>query len=133
MADWFVSEKRGISWKDQTLNTISPPPLPLVAFSGLVIALLYLAYSSGHHERVERRRSDLRFGLILLPMAVVLAVNVVALRRRVARYVLGVPPVAAEAVAEDGGSVVGLLLVLLLVLVMVHYQSSVQSGWFRLF
>ncbi|GER44771.1 transmembrane gamma-carboxyglutamic acid protein [Striga asiatica] len=133
MAGPFVRENRGISWKDQTLNSISPPPLPLVAFSGLVITLLYLAYSSGRQERVERRRSDLRFGLILLPMAVVLAVNVVALRRRVARYVLGVPPVAAEAVAEDGGSVVGLLLVLVLVLVMVHYQSSVQSGWFRMF
>ncbi|KAK6131008.1 hypothetical protein DH2020_035248 [Rehmannia glutinosa] len=132
MAGWFVRERRGISWKDQTLDSISAPPLPLIVFFGLLITLLYFASCSEYHERVERRKSGFRFGLLLLPMVVVLAMNLMMLR--MVRYNFGAPrPVYEAAAAEaEGGSAAGLLLVLLMLLIMVHFQSSFQSAWFRL-
>ncbi|GFP89434.1 hypothetical protein PHJA_001087000 [Phtheirospermum japonicum] len=130
---WFVRERRGISWKEQTLDSISAPPLPLMVFFGLLITLLYFEICSEYQERVERRKSGFRFGLLLFPLAVVLALNMVALRHRMVRHSFGVPPPAYVASAEGGSSAAGLLLVLLMLLVMVHFQPTVQSGWFRLF
>ncbi|KAL3617630.1 hypothetical protein CASFOL_037951 [Castilleja foliolosa] len=134
---WFVRERRsGISWKDQTLESISAPPLPLIVFFGLLITLLYFEIHSEYQERVERRKSGFRFGLLLLPLAVVLVVNMVVLRHRMVGYTFGVPtpPVyEATVVAESGSSAAGLVVVLVMVLFMVYFQSTVQSGWFRLF
>ncbi|KAL6504753.1 hypothetical protein OROHE_023511 [Orobanche hederae] len=141
----FVRERRGVSWKDKTLDSISPPPLPLLVFSGILIMLLYFESWSEYHERVERTKSGFRFGLFLLPLVVVLAVNMMVFGRRIVRYILGVPAPEYEAAesecgigrsaeASDGGNLApGLLLILLIVLVMVYYRSSVQSRWFRLF
>ncbi|KAI3460401.1 hypothetical protein Pfo_017064 [Paulownia fortunei] len=130
---WFVRERRGMSWKDQTLDSISAPPLPLMVFFGLLIMLVYFATYSELKERVERRKTGFRFGLLLLPMVVILVVNMMMLRRRMLRYNFGVPRPVYDAVAEERSSASSLLLVLLLLLVMVHYQSSFQSTWFRLF
>ncbi|EYU36788.1 hypothetical protein ABFS82_14G300100 [Erythranthe guttata] len=130
---WFVRERKGISWKDQTLESISAPPLPLVVFSVLLIVLLYFETSFEQKERVERNKSGFRFGLLLLPLVVVLAVNMTMLRHKMLRYNFGAPkPVVYEA-AEDGTPVARLLLFLLLLILMVHYQSSFHSSWFRLF
>ncbi|KAL7086025.1 hypothetical protein ACP275_14G313600 [Erythranthe tilingii] len=133
---WFVRERKGISWKDQTLDSISAPPLPLVVFSVLLIVLLYFETSSEQKERVERKKSGFRFGLLLLPLVVVLAVNMTMLRHKILRYNFGAPkPVyeAAVETAEEGTPVARLLLFLLLLILMVHYQSSFHSSWFRLF
>ncbi|KAL6504452.1 hypothetical protein OROGR_026375 [Orobanche gracilis] len=139
----FVRERRGaVSWKDKTLDSISAPPLPLLVFSGILIMLLYFESRSEYHERVERAKSGFGFGLFLLPLVVVLAVNMMVFGRRIVRYSLGVPAPEYEAAepefgrsaeGSDGNLGPGLLLILLIVLVMVYYRSSVQSGWFRLF
>ncbi|PIN00519.1 hypothetical protein CDL12_26975, partial [Handroanthus impetiginosus] len=131
---WFGRGRRGISWRDQTLDSLSPPPPPLMVFFGLLIMLVYFATSSEQKERIERRRTGFRFGTLLLPVAVVLFVNLTMLRRRMLWYNFGAPrPVYQVVAKEEGGSASGLLLVLVLLLVMVHFQSSFQSAWFRLF
>ncbi|KAK4434621.1 hypothetical protein Salat_0624900 [Sesamum alatum] len=128
---WFVRARRGISWQDQTLASISAPPSPLMVFFGLLITLVYFATHSGYKERVERRRTGFRFGLLLLPVVVILGVNMVMLRRRMLRYSFGVPKTVVAAAEKEGSSAAALLLVVVVLLVMVHYQSSFQSSWFR--
>ncbi|KAK4429379.1 hypothetical protein Salat_1238300 [Sesamum alatum] len=128
---WFVRERRGASWKDQTLDSLSAPPLPLMVFFGLFIMLMSLATYSEFKERVERSKMGFRFGLLLLPLVGVLVVNIMMIHRRWWRYAFGVRRSVYEAVANDGSSVVGLVVVLVLLLVLVYYQSSFQSAWFR--
>lgn len=131
---WLVRERKSISWKDQTLDSISAPPLPLIVFFLLLIFLLYFETSSVRQETVEKKRKDFRFGLLLVPLLVFLTVNMMLLRHKMRRYTFGVPRPAAEAVAkEEGNSAAGLLVVLVLVLLMVHYQSSWHTAWFRIF
>ncbi|KAL6574426.1 hypothetical protein OROHE_001330 [Orobanche hederae] len=134
---WFVRERRGISWKDQTLDSSSAPPLPLMVFFGLFITLMISAAYSDFRQRVEANKMKLRFGLLLLPLAGILVADVMllgSLRRRWWRFATGVLRWPGyEAVADEGSSPWGLRLVLLLVLliVMVYYQPSFQSVWFR--
>ncbi|XP_011083589.1 uncharacterized protein LOC105166067 [Sesamum indicum] len=128
---WLVRERRGASWKDQTLDSLSAPPLPLLVFFGLFIMLMSLATYSEFKERVERSKMGFRLGLLLLPLVGVLVVNIMIIHRRWWRYAFGVRRSVYEAVANDGSSVVGLVVVLALLLVMVYYQSSFQSAWFR--
>ncbi|KAI3464834.1 hypothetical protein Pfo_021497 [Paulownia fortunei] len=128
---WFERERRSVSWKEQTLDSISAPPLPLVVFFGLFIMLMYFATYLEFKERVERSKMGFRFGLLLLPLVGILVVNMMMLRRRLWRYAFGVPRPVYETVADEGSSPWGLLLVLGLLLVMVYYRSSFQSAWFR--
>lgn len=128
---WFVRERRGVSWKDQTLDSISAPPLPLVVFFGLFIMLMYFATYLEFKAKVERSKMGFRFGLLLLPLVGILVVNLMMLHRRWWRYTIGVQRPVYHAVADEGSWPWGLLLVLVLLLVMVHYQSSFQSAWFR--
>ncbi|KAG8389871.1 hypothetical protein BUALT_Bualt01G0024000 [Buddleja alternifolia] len=131
---WFVRERRGIgSWKDQTLDSVSAPPTPLMVFFILLIMLMYFEISSEQKHRVERKTKGITFGLLFLPLLVVLAVNVMLLRRRLVRYSIGLPRPVYEAAAEEGSSAGGLLLVLIVLLVMVYYKNSFQSAWFRVF
>ncbi|KAL6524815.1 hypothetical protein OROMI_030408 [Orobanche minor] len=127
---WFVRERRGISWKDQTLDSSSGPPLPLMVFFGLFITLMISAAYSDFRQRVEANKMKLRFGLLLLPLAGILML-LGGLRRRWWRFFPGVLRWPAK--ADEGSSPWGLRLVLLLVLliVMVYYQPSFQSVWFR--
>ncbi|KAH6763761.1 hypothetical protein C2S52_012612 [Perilla frutescens var. hirtella] len=81
---------------------------------------------------MERSKMGFKFGLLLLPVVAVTVVNFIMLHRRWWRYTFGVSTPVYQAVAGEGSSPWGLLLVVALLLVMVHYQSSFQS-WFRSF
>lgn len=131
---WFLKAKKDYSWRGQTLDSLAVPPRPLMVFFGVLLLLLYLATHSDYKDRVEKRRSRSRFSLLFLPLLVVVAVNLFMLRHRMLRYKFGDPrPLYHAAVTEEASSASGLLLVLLLLLVLVHYHSSFQSSWFRLF
>lgn len=129
---WFVRERRSVSWKEQTLESVAAPPLPLLVFFGLFIMLLSFATYSEFMEKMERRRMGLKFGLLLLPVLGVVVVNLIMLHRRWWRYAYGVSAPVYRAAAGDGSQPWGLLFVVGLLLVMVYYQSSFQS-WFRAF
>ncbi|XP_057794835.1 uncharacterized protein LOC131011086 [Salvia miltiorrhiza] len=125
---WFVRERRGVSWKEQTLESVAAPPLPLVVFLGLFIMLLYFATYSEYKEKVERSKMGLKLGLFLLPVVGVVVVNLSMFHRRWWRNTFP----TYQAAAVEGSSPWGLLLVLGLLLLMLHYQSSFHS-WFRSF
>ncbi|KAL3505397.1 hypothetical protein ACH5RR_035238 [Cinchona calisaya] len=129
MDNSFVRERRGISWRDQTLASISAPPMPLMVVFGVVILLMYLASYSDYKAQVERRMTGLKLLLFLLPVLLILMVHLMMVSNRWF-YVGGVRPVS-ESINQEGSSPCGLILVVLLLLVLVYYQSSFQSSWFR--
>lgn len=124
---WFVRERRGVSWKDQTLDSVAAPPLPLVVFLGLFVMLLYFATYSEYKEKIERSKMGFKLGLFLLPVVGITVVYLIMLHRRWWRYTFGGSTPMYQAVAVEGSSPWGLLLVVGLLLVMVHYQSSFRS------
>ncbi|XP_051150863.1 uncharacterized protein LOC127265199 [Andrographis paniculata] len=132
MDDWIARERNGrISWKDQTLDSISAPPLSLLLFFLLVITLLYLNTLSEVAERIETKRAGLRLRLLLLPLAVALLLVLNTLRRRVLQYDVAGRPLSQ--IAEDCTAASGVLLFLLLLLLLVYYKPSFQFAWFRIF
>ncbi|GFP95265.1 hypothetical protein PHJA_001670800 [Phtheirospermum japonicum] len=125
---WLTRGRRGVSWKDQTLDSISAPPLGLMVFLGLFIMLMIFETYSEFQEKMERSKMKFRLGLLLLPLVGILVVTVMLLRRRWWLYAAGF---RRPAVADDGSLPWGLMLVLVLLIVMVYYRSSFQSFWFR--
>ncbi|KAL2522251.1 hypothetical protein Fot_26263 [Forsythia ovata] len=128
---WLVRDRRGIGWRDQTLDSISPPPLPLLVFFGLLIMLMFLASYSNYKAQVEKSKMDLKLLLFLFPFLVILMLNFMVDNRW--WYYAGIPTPAYETVRQEGTTPWGLLLLVVFLLVMVQYQSSFKSSWFRSF
>ncbi|KAL1561091.1 hypothetical protein AAHA92_03838 [Salvia divinorum] len=134
---WFLRVKKGMSWKEQALASFAAPPPQLMAFTAVLLMLVYFATHSDYKERMEKRKTGFRFSLLLLPLLLIVALNLVMLRHRLLRYNFGAPrplhhhSAASASAADDGSSASGLVLVLLLLFVLVHYQSSFHSSWFR--
>ncbi|KAL2499359.1 hypothetical protein Adt_24909 [Abeliophyllum distichum] len=128
---WLVRDRRGISWRDQTLDSISPPPLHLLVFFGLLIMLMFLASYSDYKAQVEKSKMDLKLLLFLLPFLVILMLNFMVDNRW--WHYAGISTPAYETVRQEGTVPWGLLLLVVFLLVMVQYQSSFKSSWFRSF
>ncbi|XP_022865878.1 uncharacterized protein LOC111385688 [Olea europaea var. sylvestris] len=128
---WFVRERRGIGWRDQTLDSISPPPLPLLVFFGLLIMLMFLASYSHYKAELEKSKMNLKLLFFLLPLLVILMLNFMVDNRW--RFYTGISSPAYETVRDEGSAPWGLLLMLVFLLIMVQYQSSFQLSWFRAF
>ncbi|CAA2963797.1 Hypothetical predicted protein [Olea europaea subsp. europaea] len=128
---WFMRGRRGVSWRDQTLDSISAPPLPLLVFFGLLIMLMFLASYSHYKAEVEKSKMNLKLLFFLLPLLVILMLNFMVDNRW--WFYAGISPPAYETVRQEGSAPWGLLLLLVFLLVMVQYQSSIQSSWFRAF
>uniref|UniRef100_K4BVM5 Uncharacterized protein n=1 Tax=Solanum lycopersicum TaxID=4081 RepID=K4BVM5_SOLLC len=60
---WFIGERRGVSWRDQTLESISAPPLALIVLFGLVIFLMSMSTYSEYKATVEKSKAN---GFILM-------------------------------------------------------------------
>ncbi|KAI3725444.1 hypothetical protein L1987_65232 [Smallanthus sonchifolius] len=120
---WFVREGRSeLSWVDQTLGSISAPPMQLLAFLGLVIFLMSMSTrSEPKPAHIEREKMGLNLLLYLLPLALFL-VTYVTMRNRLSNAVqaTGLP---TEAGKQDGCSPWGVAFVVIMVLVLVkcHY------------
>lgn len=129
---WFIGERRGVSWRDQTLESISAPPLPLIVLFGLVIFLISMNTYSEYKATIERSKASLKLLSILLPFLVILLVYILLNSNRWFYPVGFSRPVIYHLASQEGGSPWGLVLLLVLLLVMVHYQDSFQSTWFRI-
>ncbi|XP_042058094.1 uncharacterized protein LOC121802481 [Salvia splendens] len=130
---WFLRVKKGMSWKEQAIASFGAPPPQLMAFTAVLLMLVYLATHSDYKERMEKRKTGFRFSLLLLPLLLIVVLNLVMLRHRLLRYNFGAHHhhYHHAAADDDAGSASGLVLVLLLLFVLVHYQSSFHSSWFR--
>lgn len=130
---WFIGERRGVGWRDQTLESIAAPPLALIVLFGLVIFLMSMSIYSEYKETVEKSKASMKLLSILLPFLLILLVYILIDSNRWF-YPYGVTrPVAYHLASQEGGSPWGIALLLVLLLVMVHYQKSFQSNWFRIF
>ncbi|KAF5803762.1 hypothetical protein HanPI659440_Chr06g0249701 [Helianthus annuus] len=119
---WFIREGRSEqSWVDQTLGSISTPPIQLLAFFGLVIFLLSISNHSESKAQVERESTGLNLLLYLLPLVLVL-VTYVTMRNRFS-YAVQAAGLPVESGKQDGCSPWGVALIVVLVLVLVKYQS----------
>ncbi|XP_042041326.1 uncharacterized protein LOC121786767 [Salvia splendens] len=128
---WFLQVKKGMSWKEQAIASFGAPPPPLMAFTTVLLMLVYLATHSDYKEMMEKRKTGFRFSLLLLPLLPIVVLNLVTLLHCLLRYNFGAHHYHHAASDGDTGSASGLVLVLLLLFVLVHYQSSFHSSWFR--
>ncbi|XP_059281522.1 uncharacterized protein LOC132035266 [Lycium ferocissimum] len=123
---WLIRERRGLSWRDQTIESASTPPIPLIAFFGLVILLMYLASYSESKAHEQRSKNSMRLLLFLLPMLVVLMVYAMLVNNRwFSPDPTGGPrPVLYESMRQEGSPPWGPALLVVLLLLIVHYQNS---------
>nr|GMD97488.1 uncharacterized protein LOC109152740 [Ipomoea batatas]GMD99271.1 uncharacterized protein LOC109152740 [Ipomoea batatas] len=128
---WLWGGRRGVSWRDQTVDSITAPPLPLMVLFGLVAFFMCLSTYLDFKAQVARTKSSLRMFVFLVPLLVVLLVYI-----RLVSYRFFYPygrPVYRSGGGGDGGIAPwGLAVLVVLLLVMVHYQVSIQSSWFPL-
>ncbi|RRT70326.1 hypothetical protein BHE74_00058315 [Ensete ventricosum] len=130
---WFFGERRGPQWKhgwrEQTLSSLSLPPPQLIAIFAIVILFLSVSWYADCKTQVRRTEIGFRFLLFLLPAALIVVARYVA---RDGGFVFRLPRGRRESIHRAGGSSPwGVLLLVLLLLVMVSYQSSFHSQWFR--
>lgn len=124
---WFIRDGRsGLSWADQTLGSISAPPMQLLAFLGLVILLMSMSTYTEFKVYIEREKMALKLFFYLLPVALFL-VTYVTMRHRLPYMVHAASMSTGK---QDGCSPWGVAFLVILVLVLVKYHSVVQSGWF---
>ncbi|GJU75543.1 probable galactinol--sucrose galactosyltransferase 2 [Tanacetum coccineum] len=116
----------GLSWRDQTLNSMSAPPMQLVALLGLVILLLSMSSYTEFKVQIEREKMGLKLLLYLFPLAL-FVVTYVTMRHRLP-YMVQAASTPSSSGKQDGTSPWGVAFLVILVLVLVKYHSSVQSG-----
>uniref|UniRef100_A0A5B7CAZ9 Uncharacterized protein n=1 Tax=Davidia involucrata TaxID=16924 RepID=A0A5B7CAZ9_DAVIN len=130
---WFLRERRGPAWKqswtDRTLESVSAPPMALVAFFSIVVLLWSLQTYSDYKSHMEETMINLRLLLFLLPVVLIIAAYSTIMIKR--RFMIRAPP-EYDLLNRGGSSPWGVALVVVLLLVMVSYQSSIHSQWFRL-
>ncbi|KAK9062733.1 hypothetical protein SSX86_019923 [Deinandra increscens subsp. villosa] len=126
---WFIRDGRsGLSWADQTLGSMSAPPMRLLAFLGLVILLMSMSTYAEFKVHIEREKMALKLFFYLLPLALFL-VAYVTMRYRLP-YVVRAASLPMGSGKQDGCSPWGVAFLVVLVLVLVKYHSAVQLGWF---
>ncbi|KAL8246103.1 hypothetical protein R6Q59_007319 [Mikania micrantha] len=126
---WFIRDGRsGLSWADQTLGTISAPPMQLLAFLGVAILLMSMSTYTEFKVHIEREKMALKLFFYLLPVALLL-VAYVTMRHRLP-YVVRAASLPIESGKQDGCSPWGVACLGHLGFGFGKYHSAVQSGWF---
>ncbi|XP_072959173.1 uncharacterized protein [Typha angustifolia] len=125
---WIFCERRGPQWKQgwkgQALSSLSLPPPPLLAVFAIVIFFLSVSTYMDYKTQVQRTENGLRFLLILLPVVIIF----------IALFVFsgGMPILRLPwRDRSPGSSPWGVALLVVVLLVMLSYQSSIHSKWFR--
>lgn len=120
-------------WSNQTLGSMSAPPLPLMAIFAIVIFLLSISQYSAYKEQMQSTMVGLKLVLLLVPVILIFVLssslvaggglNFWSPRRdgRRERWDLG---------RGLSGFPWGVAVLVLVLLVLVSYQSSFHSKWF---
>lgn len=114
-------------------SSYSPPmSLHLCLFLFTLFALISLSWYMAYESVLESLLEQLRLGLMLSPLLLLLLVHWLSddERRRVLFFI---PlPMERESFHQAGGSPWGVALVLVLLIFMISYQSYFQDWWFPL-
>ncbi|KAF8023576.1 hypothetical protein BT93_F0938 [Corymbia citriodora subsp. variegata] len=128
---WLIKEKRGPAWKhgwtQQTITSISPPPMPVVTLFGIVLLLLWLSFHINYTRQMERTVVSLKFLLLLLPLLLVVLARWLAANR--GRLVIPLPDVDPDSMHRVSRTPWGVALLVGLVLVLLSFQSNLRSQW----
>ncbi|XP_043708037.1 uncharacterized protein LOC122657404 [Telopea speciosissima] len=128
---WFFKRKRGPEWKqgwtEQNLVNISAPPLPFLAFFGVVILFLSLSQYTDYKSQMNRALISFQFLLFILPVVLIFLVRSMAINGRFFR----IPLPQYNSIHRAGSSPWGVAALVVVLLLMISYQSSVHSNWFR--
>ncbi|KAG6524916.1 uncharacterized protein LOC122048471 [Zingiber officinale] len=128
---WFFSDSRGPHWKrgwqEQTLCSLSLPPLHLILVFAIVVLFLCMSWYHDYKTQMIRTEIGLRFFTFLLPVAL-LVVAPFFLRQM---FVFPGRRREQESPAAQGAgaSPVKVLALVLVLLLMISYQSS--FSWFK--
>ncbi|MQM04481.1 hypothetical protein Taro_037282 [Colocasia esculenta] len=129
----FLGERRGPKWKHgwkgEALSSLTLPPGPLLAVLAIVVFLMTLSGYVGYRAQVQHTANGLRLVLFVLPVALVFVVRSVFVNG--GRFVFRLPRAEREAFHRAGSSPWGVAALVGVLLVMVAYQSSFHSQWFR--
>ncbi|XP_073312527.1 uncharacterized protein [Primulina huaijiensis] len=135
--DWVYTKRRGPEWKqgwtDQTLASISAPPLPLVAVFSIVIFLLSLSQYSSYKEHVQNSVISFKLLLFLVPVFLIFFVRSRPLSGGgfdLSKFSQPGRQVRQEFSRGMAGFPWGMAVLVVVLLVLVSYQSRFQSKWF---
>lgn len=122
--DFFYPKRRGPEWKrgltgtDQTLGSVSSPPIQLLIIFGIVIVLLWFSqFNAGHEAQLNR---NFQLVLFLLPIFVIFFMYSYSSGRLIN---FGFRR-SATGLAQRGASPWTIAILVLLILVLLYYQSS---------
>ncbi|KAF5182602.1 transmembrane protein [Thalictrum thalictroides] len=130
---WFLRDRRGAEWKQgwtvQTLSSISTPPPPLLVVFAIV--LLFLSLSKYMDYKSEMQKTEINFELLLflLPVLLILIVRCMSSNGSVSFWLPR--PNKQDSIAQVGNFPWGVAALVVVLLVMISYQSSFKSQWFR--
>ncbi|KAI3410721.1 uncharacterized protein J3R85_018485 [Psidium guajava] len=128
---WLIKEKRGPAWKhgwaQQTIASISPPPMPVVALFSIVLLLLWLSFRINYTRQMERTVVSLKLLLLLLPLFLVVLTRWVAANH--GRLVIPLPDADHDTMHRASRTPWGIAFLVGLVLLLLSYQSNLRSQW----
>ncbi|KAF5740863.1 hypothetical protein HS088_TW11G00943 [Tripterygium wilfordii] len=127
---WLFSERRGPAWKhgwtEQTLASISAPPLPLLAIFSIIVLLLLLSSFVSFSSVIQHTKLNFSFFLLLLPLLLILIAPLVS---KFERFEFLRPRTKYVLAHQARDLPWGVVLLVVVLLVMVSYQSSLRSMW----
>ncbi|KAM7479403.1 hypothetical protein LguiA_027616 [Lonicera macranthoides] len=134
--EWLYPKRRGPEWKQgwtgQTLSNISAPPLPLLAFFGIVVFLLSVSQYTNYKSQLKNTKINFQLFLLLVPVLLIFFMRSGLTIGRL-RFNFWSPRLRPDSSAQRGGtgaSPWGVAMLLALLLVLVSYQSVFHSKWF---
>ncbi|XP_062213187.1 uncharacterized protein LOC133914045 [Phragmites australis] len=139
MSSWLHSDRRGArswkrSWTARALSSCSLPPPRLLAFFAIV--LFFLSVSGYVDYKAMERRAEIGARVFAAPLVLTAAFLLFAAlswRRRywTTRVYRATATVPAAGSATSTAAPWGVAVAVVVVLLMVSFQSSVHSMWFR--
>lgn len=128
---WLIKEKRGPAWKrgwtEQTIASISPPPMPVIILFGIVFLLLWLSFHINYTRQMESTIISLKLVLLLLPLLLIILARCLAANR--GRVVIPLPDADPDTMYRASRTPWGIALLVGVVLVLLSFQSNFRSQW----
>lgn len=128
---WFFGDSRRSGhqgWRENTISSFSLPPPPLIAVFAIVMLFLSLSWYTDYKAKIEETEFSLRFLFLFVPVVLIFVARNMFVN---GRFVVRLPRPEQEAIHRAGSSPWGVAALVVLLLVLVSYQSSFHSKWFR--